>query len=125
MEEQGEYIVEAELSLAQTLILDKVRAHHKGYENRVRRKALLSFIRKDGGLRIGDRHMREEIAALRENGYPVLSTRDGGFYWPESPEDVNRFIQREIANRARHLHIQEAALRRNIHVHFGQMGLGE
>lgn len=123
METQGEYVTNEELSLVQQLILDKVKTHHQGKANRVRRKALLAFLRHDGGMRLSDRRMREEISALRESGYPVLSTRDGGYFWPKQTGEVYEFIRREIANRAAHLHKQEGALKRNIHVHFGQAGL--
>lgn len=114
--------MEGGLSPAQTAILEIVKGH-AGKGGRIQRKALLHHVR-SAGMRLSDRHMREEISALRESGYPVLGTRDGGYYWPIDPGDVHEFIKREITSRTMHLHRQEAALRRNLHVHFGQMDAG-
>lgn len=121
MEEQADYNVYEQLSETQMSILRIVQSY-VGKEKRIRRKALLHQLQA-GGARLNDRHMREEISELRERGYPVLGTREGGYYYPAKPAEVYEFIRREIENRARHLHRQEAALRRNIHIHFGQASL--
>lgn len=89
----------------------------EGRQNAVR-KSSLAF-----RFSVDPRTIRGIVGELREMGYPVLcsSASNGGYYWPETPEEVHVFIKREITSRASHLHKQEAALRRNLHVHFGQM----
>lgn len=74
---------------------------------------------------IDPRTVRAIVSRLREQGYPVLcsSASNGGYYWPRTPEEVHTFIQREIVSRTKVLHKQQAAMKKNLHVHFGQMDL--
>jgi len=91
----------------------------EGRQNAVR-KSSLAF-----RFSVDPRTIRGIVGELREMGYPVLcsSQSKGGYYWPEKPEDVHEFIRRELVSRTTRLHKQEAALKKSIALHFGQMGL--
>jgi len=91
----------------------------EGEEHAIRRSSLVICFSVD------ERTIRLAVAAMRKRGIPVLSTsRGGGYYWPKDVQDVHNFIAREIESRTRKLHQQQAALRRNLHIHFGQMDAG-
>lgn len=68
-----------------------------------------------------ERRFRATVAALREIGYPVISSSEkGSTYrkaWSES--EVEEFIRRELSPRIRHLDYQISALRSAAPRHFG------
>lgn len=124
MEEQESYSVYERLTPAQQFILRQVE-QRIGVLNRISEADLLAALGRDGGIILRERAMRRQIAGLRANGYPVLMCNQGGYYWPDTPEEVRDWIRREIVSRTKNLHRQQAAMNRNLHIHFGQIAMGE
>lgn len=72
-------------------------------------------------LRWNDRRFRATIAALREIGYPVISTSEHGSSYRKawSETELEQFIYRELSSRIRRLDYQIAALRNAAPSYFG------
>jgi len=70
-----------------------------------------------------ERRFRATVAALREVGYPVISTSEKGSTYRKawSEEELEEFIHRELSSRIRHLDHQISALRAASRRHFGQV----
>lgn len=120
MEEQGIYEANTELTPMQEAMLEIVEKHI-GEDQRILKPAIVAELAAMG-IHACERDLHQAVADLRETGYPVLASRQGGYYWPGTAEDVHEFIRREISGRAAHLHKQQAAIMRNLAVWFGQMG---
>jgi hypothetical protein len=68
-----------------------------------------------------ERRFRATVAALREIGYPVISTSEQGSTYRKawSEQELEDFIRRELLSRIRHLDYQVAALRNGAARYFG------
>lgn len=68
-----------------------------------------------------ERRFRATVAALRELGYPVISSSEKGSSYRKawSEAELEQFIHRELQSRIRHLDYQIAALRNAAPRHFG------
>lgn len=68
-----------------------------------------------------ERRFRATVAALREIGYPVISTSEKGSTYRKawSEGELEDFIRRELSSRIRHLDYQISALRSAAHRYFG------
>lgn len=70
-----------------------------------------------------ERRFRATISALREIGYPVISTSEKGSTYRKawSEKELEEFIFRELQSRIRHLDYQVFALRSEAPRYFGQV----
>jgi len=68
-----------------------------------------------------ERRFRATVAALREIGYPVISTSEQGSTYRKawSEAELEDFIRRELLSRIRHLDYQVSALRSGALHYFG------
>jgi hypothetical protein len=68
-----------------------------------------------------ERRFRATVAALREIGYPVISTSEKGSTYRKawSEAELEDFIRRELLSRIRHLDYQVSALRQGVYKYFG------
>jgi hypothetical protein len=67
-----------------------------------------------------ERRFRATVAALREEGYPVISSSEKGSTYRKawSEHELEEFIRRELSPRIRHLDYQISALRAAAPRHF-------
>ncbi len=120
MEEQSVYEASTKLTPSQAALLELVRGR-VGEERRLLKAEIIQELAAQG-LHVGEREIHQIVQDLRGTGFPVLASRRGGYFWPESAEQVRAFDAREIGGRAAILHKQHAAIMRNLSVWFGQMG---
>lgn len=69
----------------------------------------------------GERRFRLAVTALRESGYPVISTSEAGSVYRKarSREEVEEFVSRELISRARNLEEQARRIRAAADKYFG------
>lgn len=75
---------------------------------------------------IGERQFRASVSALREQGYPVVSSSEEGSTYRKarSESELEVFIHAEIDSRAMDLLAQSKALRARARDHFPPVQLG-
>jgi len=59
----------------------------RGSKNGIRGVDLVAALNPLMG-KYGDRHLREVVSALRDEGYPICSKPETGYYWAESSEEI-------------------------------------
>lgn len=68
---------------------------------------------------ITQRQMRDLIHEMRNQEIPICSESGVGYWWPATPEEVIKFVEREIESRAKSLFTTASKVRKGIPNVFG------
>ena len=77
--------------------------------------SLLEFV----GVNISQRQMRDLIKIMRNQQIPICSESGVGYWWPATPEEITKFVERELDSRASSLHYTASQVRKGIPNVFG------
>ena len=70
-------------------------------------------------LDISQRQMRDLIKIMRNQQIPICSESGIGYWWPATPQEITKFVERELDSRASSLHYTASQVRKGIANVFG------